>query len=59
MRCGHAIHVPCLNSYAETSVACPLCRKSIVEPNEFEAYFDQMVAETQMPEEYRDVKMTV
>ena len=51
--------MPCLDKHAETSIACPLCRKSIVDPIEFEEYFDELIVETQMPDEYRDMKMTV
>lgn len=42
-----------------TSIACPLCRKSICDPKFFEAHYDMQIASMQMPAEYRDKLMTV
>ena len=59
LRCGHAMHTRCFNEFRLTSIACPLCRKSIMDPTLFEAHFDMQIAMTPMPEEYRDKLMTV
>lgn len=59
MKCGHSIHSKCLNDYSRTNIMCPICRKSICDPIVFEAQYDQMIAEMQMPEEYKDQKMNV
>lgn len=52
LQCGHTIHGPCLKEYLKTSIACPLCKKSIVDMTAYESYFDQQLADMPMPEEY-------
>ena len=32
MRCGHAIHSSCFKEYCKSSIACPLCKKSLCDP---------------------------
>jgi len=50
--CGHSLHGKCYDTYIKNNIACPLCRKSVCDPSEFEALFDEMFAETPMPDEY-------
>jgi len=38
---------------------CPICRKSIVDPKQIESYMDFEVANTPMPEEYKDIKINI
>ena len=52
--CGHSLHGPCYDSYIEHNIACPLCRKSVCNPDKFEAFFDEQFAEYVMPDEYKD-----
>lgn len=59
LRCGHAMHSECYRTFMQTSIACPLCRKSIVDPKYFEASYDAQIRETPMPEEYKNKLMTV
>ena len=57
LRCGHAMHSKCYNNYLRTQIACPLCKKSIIDPKLFEASMDMQLASMQMPAEYKDTKM--
>lgn len=59
LRCGHAMHTKCLNSYMKTNVKCPLCKKSICDPKLFEKTQDAYFEGTRMPEEYKDAKMII
>jgi RING finger and CHY zinc finger domain-containing protein 1 len=61
IRCGHAIHLECMNKYLETHYTCPVCKKSVLSPEELNQFidFERDMQETQMPEEYRDKKMTI
>jgi len=59
LRCGHAMHAKCFVQYAMTNIACPLCKKSMVDPKNFEAHYDDQINGMQMPEEYKDVKMLI
>ena len=38
---------------------CPTCRKSIIDPREFEDVYDQIIDETLMPTEYQNKVMTI
>ena len=57
--CGHPMHTECLENYIINQLACPICKKSIINPLEYEASMDMKVAETPMPLEYKDVKMKI
>lgn len=39
--------------------ACPICKKSVIDPKEFEDFFDEEMANSPMPKEYRDMKMKI
>ena len=45
--------------YCKTNIACPLCKKSIVDMSQYESFYDDQIAMTQMPEEYKNHYMTV
>lgn len=50
MRCGHVMHRQCFNGLVKNDqIACPLCKKSIIDPKEFEAHMDLQIALTPMP----------
>ena len=60
LRCGHAMHTKCLNTYLRANnIACPMCKKSVIDPKMFEAQMDMHLASMQMPEEYKDTMMRV
>ena len=60
LRCGHSMHVKCFNKYIKSNqIACPMCKKSIVDPKFYEQHIDLQIAQMQMPEEYKDTKMVV
>jgi len=40
LRCGHAMHKKCFLKYLESKVACPICKKSVIDPKLFEEHFD-------------------
>jgi RING finger/CHY zinc finger protein 1 len=41
LKCGHAMHSKCAKEYINTNIACPICKKSIVDMEEYETYYDQ------------------
>ena len=55
MRCGHSMHSSCLNDYLKTNMACPLCKKSLVDMTAYEAFYDAEFASYPMPLEYQDL----
>lgn len=57
--CNHNMHKNCLDKYFLTSINCPMCRKSLVEPSQLESYFDEQFSGTIMPEEYKDAKVKI
>ena len=59
IRCGHMMHESCFASFSLTNVACPICRKSIVDMLLFEQQLDLQMEAMQMPDEYRDKMMIV
>ena len=60
LRCGHAMHTRCLNKYLRNNnIACPMCKKSVVDPKVFEAQMDAYIASMPMPPDYKDVKMRI
>ena len=60
LRCGHSMHGLCFSDYiSKGKFACPVCRRSICNPKEFEKFFDDEIAATQMPPDYRNKQMTV
>eukprot|EP00347_Sterkiella_histriomuscorum_P014153 403361959 len=59
LRCGHSLHSKCFSTYARKNIACPICRKSMVDPKSFEAQLDLEIANTPMPEEYKNIDVTI
>ncbi len=43
MKCGHSMHVECLNEYTKTNVAGPICKKSIIDISQLELYMDREI----------------
>jgi len=39
-RCGHSMHAKCLQQYSRTNIACPICKKSLIDPLIIEAHMD-------------------
>ena len=37
LRCGHSMHSKCYNSYLKRNIACPICRKCVIDPALLEA----------------------
>lgn len=59
MRCGHAMHPKCFSQYVRTNIACPFCKKSVVDPKLIEAHYDIEIAGMPMPEEFKDLEMSI
>ena len=59
MKCGHAIHVHCLNSYLANNYQCPCCLSSVADMTEFFNRMDVMIEEHKMPEEYKHMKAEI
>jgi hypothetical protein len=57
MRCGHAIHEGCLTEYLKTNYVCPVCRRSVVDTQEYFKHIDDLMQNQQgmMPEEYQNI----
>ena len=53
------MHTECLEKYMTNNIACPICKKSIVDPLKIEEQMDTQFALTEMPEEYKDVKIKI
>jgi RING finger/CHY zinc finger protein 1 len=59
LNCGHMIHITCLQNLTKTSEKCPLCQKTIYE-NKFKKIFLKFtINQTQMPDEYKDIKKNI
>lgn len=50
LKCGHCIHLSCLEEYLKTDYRCPLCRKSTSDMTSFFAKIEARLAREQMPE---------
>lgn len=59
MKCGHYIHKKCFYELLENTYKCPICSVSIIDTSEFNKLMDQEIDMTLMPEEYKDVKITI
>ena len=50
------MHTKCLRSYLKSDkFSCPVCKKSIIDMEKAEPYFDQQFAEIEMPDEYKQM----
>jgi len=52
LKCGHYIHIPCLDEYTEQDYRCPICMKSLGDMSHRWTQLDAYLAENPMPEEY-------
>jgi hypothetical protein len=62
MRCGHTIHVACLEQLMRSQYKCPLCSASLLDPETMQEHYramDQEIAATQMPDEYRNTRVQI
>jgi RING finger and CHY zinc finger domain-containing protein 1 len=61
MKCGHWIHSKCYKSMLKNNVViCPLCQKYVIDVDEgFIERLDKEIAETDMPEEYREIMLQI
>ncbi len=63
--CGHLYHKDCLNKYIENCgekkivPTCPLCRKSLYEPNKIESIFDNFSSLIFLSEECNNKKQII
>lgn len=54
MKCGHAAHLPCFNTYTKTKYTCPICFKSLSNMDTWFRTLDARIAlEEPLPEPYR------
>lgn len=60
IKCGHFIHGSCLKDMMNHHrYTCPVCRKSIADFSDYYEELNQEVAETPMPEEYKDMMCNI
>ncbi|XP_050403643.1 RING finger and CHY zinc finger domain-containing protein 1 [Patella vulgata] len=59
-KCGHLIHFECYASMLKSNVyACPTCSVSLVDMSDVWESLDGELANTQMPDEYKDVILDI
>ena len=60
MPCGHTIHNECLQkNLMNGNYQCPLCKKTVGDMTPLWQQIEQYISESEMPEEYRDMKSEV
>lgn len=60
LKCGHAMHTECQHNLLRSgSARCPICNASIGETEARWRAFDEAVAQTPMPHEYRDFNVEI
>ena len=50
------MHQKCFDDYIKTTYKCPICKKSIYDPHEFEKELDEYMESVPMPKDLKDVK---
>lgn len=60
MKCGHYIHTECLKlMISHGGVKCPTCLVTIINTTEYNKFMDNEVAMTVIPEEYKDIDVSI
>eukprot|EP00743_Colponemidia_sp_Colp-15_P002936 GILK01003176.1.p1 GENE.GILK01003176.1~~GILK01003176.1.p1 ORF type:complete len:353 (-),score=12.22 GILK01003176.1:222-1196(-) len=59
MRCGHTIHSHCLRDLMRSQYTCPLCSQSLCDMSRLFRHIDTEIANTPMPEEYRNLRVPI
>jgi len=59
LKCGHYIHLPCLDEYTQQDYRCPICLKSLGDMSHRWTQLDEYLETNPMPAEYRDKLSTV
>lgn len=59
LRCGHTIHLHCLEAYLSNDYRCPLCFKGIFEGDIFDRFIKGVVELEELPEEFKNKKVSV
>ena len=59
IRCGHAMHSSCLDEFIKHSLACPLCKKSVLDPDLIEKQFDEEIAKNPVSDELKDHQLSI
>ena len=54
------MHTDCYYHYLnKNNIACPMCKKCVVDPLILEEHIDRQIEAMQMPEEYKDKEMVI
>jgi hypothetical protein len=53
------MHNTCYYNFIRTNIACPLCRKSVIDPKLIEGHYDMEIASTIMPIQYSKKLMKI
>ena len=59
IKCGHAFHISCLNTWLQNHWNCPLCKKSVSNLELLWQKMSEMMEQTVMPDEYKDWKSEI
>lgn len=56
LKCGHAMHTPCLDEYIKNSYTCPICSKSLGDMTSYFARIDEHISSQRMPEQFEGMR---
>ena len=59
LRCGHCIHVECLQEYTKHNYNCPICKKSLNDLTNYWKHVKEVIKKNPMPEEYKHLKVNI
>ena len=54
LKCGHYMHLQCLDEYTQRDYRCPICKKSLGDMSNRWRQIDEYMVTNPMPEEYKD-----
>jgi len=54
LKCGHYMHLQCLDDYTQRDYRCPICKKSLGDMSNRWRQIDDYMVSNPMPEEYKD-----
>jgi len=59
LKCGHYMHLQCLDEYTQRDYRCPICKKSLGDMSNRWVQIDEYMTQNPMPEEYKDKKAKI
>jgi len=59
LKCGHYMHLQCLDDYTQRDYRCPICKKSLGDMSNRWKQIDEYMIQNPMPEDYKDKEARV